>query len=54
MEATTHHGAYHHEVGGAALRALHSALVFFGRSFLLSPCMEGEVGGVMGFFGGVV
>ena len=53
MEATTHHGAYYHEVGGAALRTVHSAILFCWEIFFEVYCMEG-VGGGNGVFGGVV
>ena len=52
VEAIMHHGAYY-EVGGAALRTVHSAILFCWEIFFEVYCMEG-VGGGNGVFGGVV
>lgn len=46
-----HHGAYY-QVGGAALRTVHSAILFCWEMFLES--MHEGVGGGNGVFGGVV
>jgi hypothetical protein len=47
-----HHGAYY-ELGGAALRTVHSAMLFLLGDLLCVHCME-RVGGGNGVFGGVV
>jgi hypothetical protein len=52
VEAIMHHGAYY-ELGGAALRTVHSAMLFLLGDLLCVHCME-RVGGGNGVFGGVV